>query len=418
MAYLDKIQTASFRNVTFYIDNHSFEGGRRVIQHEFPERNDPFAEDMGRRARTFTLEGHVIGDDYFAIRNRLIRALEKKDDGILIHPYLGRKQVMVSGFTVTESIREGRIAQFVMTFVERGRALNPTGIFGTIFNVINQVNTFIEDVQSEFQEIYDLALLPGYVAESALGVFNNAVDTFNEAIGIVPATLSSIDEIRNGILDFQNTLPTIINDPISLSTSTTEVIDSLTRITNDANDKQKILDFLLDFGDDEETPPFMTDSRAQELKNLNSIRKLIQGVGIAKKMSWFTMQVTEPADITDPEQRDLENNTIFSIDDLQEKRDEIIDQVEEYTNKFDEFESRQSILNVKSQMLQALPRDETTTDLKREQVLTPLETLPALYLVYDRLESIEEEEDFIRRNKIQHPAFVPGGEDYEIVEIV
>ncbi len=68
-------------------------------------------------------------------------------------------------------------------------------------------------------------------------------------------------------------------------------------------------------------------------------------------------------------------------------------------------------------MLNALPADETSTDLRREQALILNDTLPMLYIVYDQFENLKSERDFIKRNNIEHPAFVKGGVEYEIVEI-
>ena len=65
MGYKERLQPASFRNVSFYVNAHTLEGGRRIVNHEFPDRDDPATEDMGRRSRSFAIEGHVIGTIIF-----------------------------------------------------------------------------------------------------------------------------------------------------------------------------------------------------------------------------------------------------------------------------------------------------------------------------------------------------------------
>ncbi|KAL6953373.1 hypothetical protein U1Q18_052067 [Sarracenia purpurea var. burkii] len=58
----------SFRGVPFGLYGHSIDTGRRVVVHEFPFRDTPYAEDLGQRARGFSLDMFVVGDDVAANR--------------------------------------------------------------------------------------------------------------------------------------------------------------------------------------------------------------------------------------------------------------------------------------------------------------------------------------------------------------
>ncbi len=115
-----RLVPASFRGVEFKIDVGSRSGGRRTVLHEFPKRDDPYAEDMGRSAQRFTIAGYVIGGDYFDQRDALIEALETEGAGTLVHPTMGEFQVNSGPFAVTEHRERGRIAEFEMSFVEAG----------------------------------------------------------------------------------------------------------------------------------------------------------------------------------------------------------------------------------------------------------------------------------------------------------
>jgi len=90
MAWQDRYLDASFRGVPFFVDRANTSGGRKTVLHEFPERDLPFAEDLGRASRLFNVTGYIIGEDYFEQRDRLIAAcFDKSGPGILIHPYYG-----------------------------------------------------------------------------------------------------------------------------------------------------------------------------------------------------------------------------------------------------------------------------------------------------------------------------------------
>ena len=100
--------------------------GRRVAVHEYPGRDEPFVEDLGRRTKRWTVEAFVVGDDYAAIRDRLIDACDMPGAGELVHPYLGSLQVACTACSLTERTREGRMARLSLEFVEAGANQYPT----------------------------------------------------------------------------------------------------------------------------------------------------------------------------------------------------------------------------------------------------------------------------------------------------
>jgi prophage DNA circulation protein len=110
---------ASFRGLPFFVDSSERAGGRRLVVHEFPLRDAPFVEDLGRKARTFRVEGYVIGDDYLAQRDSLLTALEDvSGPGELIHPHHGALRASCVGVAVRETRAEGGLATFAIEFAE------------------------------------------------------------------------------------------------------------------------------------------------------------------------------------------------------------------------------------------------------------------------------------------------------------
>jgi prophage DNA circulation protein len=133
IAWRQYLKRASFRSVPFHVDTGVRESGRRTVTHEFPKRNVPYAEDMGRRAREFTVRGYIIvypfddADDlhkknYIPARDNLITALETDGSADLQLPLLGILNVMCTRYRVTEEDRLGGYCVFDMSFVEYGQA--------------------------------------------------------------------------------------------------------------------------------------------------------------------------------------------------------------------------------------------------------------------------------------------------------
>lgn len=104
----------------FYVESDSWASGRRIALAEYPKRDDPFAEDMGKRATRHQIQGYLIGPNYMGPRDALKSACEQQGPGKLIHPLLGEMQVACETYTVTESRERGGYCVFDMNFVEAG----------------------------------------------------------------------------------------------------------------------------------------------------------------------------------------------------------------------------------------------------------------------------------------------------------
>jgi hypothetical protein len=114
-----ELVAGSFRGVPFRTTAAQMHVGRRNVVNEYPQRDQPYVDDLGRRARRFVVDAFVIGDDYLDERDELIEALEEPGAGELIHPRYGIRNVSVDGVvTVRESPDKGGVAQLSITFVE------------------------------------------------------------------------------------------------------------------------------------------------------------------------------------------------------------------------------------------------------------------------------------------------------------
>lgn len=135
MSWRSRLRPATFRGVEFKVEAGDRSGGRRLVVHEFPKRDTPFAEDMGRRAREFAVKAYLIGPDYDRARDRLIAACEQMGAATLVHPTLGEHRVKLNYYTVAEHKNEGGFCVFSMEFVEAG-SIGPISISQSAFTRI------------------------------------------------------------------------------------------------------------------------------------------------------------------------------------------------------------------------------------------------------------------------------------------
>jgi prophage DNA circulation protein len=147
MAWIDRLLPGSFRGVPFYTEEHAETGGRRVAEREYPLRETPSTEDLGRKMDRWRIQAYVIQDlstqDYIDARDALRAACRQPGPATLVHPYLGSVSVNCVTITCKESLQHGGMAVFDLEFIESGLTPSPTitkstdsGLLGGLFSTL------------------------------------------------------------------------------------------------------------------------------------------------------------------------------------------------------------------------------------------------------------------------------------------
>lgn len=120
-----KLVPASFAGVVYHVEQQARSGGRRVVLHEYPKRDEPYAEDMGRSAFRYQITGYLVGPRYNETKRQLMRALDNTEGGTLMDPYLGEPlKCICEKYSVTETRQRGGYCTFEMQFCELGKSGN------------------------------------------------------------------------------------------------------------------------------------------------------------------------------------------------------------------------------------------------------------------------------------------------------
>src|SRR5262245_37080420 len=122
---------ANFRGALFHVESGSKENGRRIVMHEYPKKDYPYAEDMGRRAYEFSVRGYCItypydagvslySRDYRIARDLLEAELTSGIPGPLQLPTMNPIVVVCPRWRLIEEERFGGYCIFDMQFQELG----------------------------------------------------------------------------------------------------------------------------------------------------------------------------------------------------------------------------------------------------------------------------------------------------------
>ena len=119
--WLATLWPASFRGTAFLVERDREDGGRRIVNHLFPHRDDPFNEDMGDDVRLFHVNAYLASDSADGDAAGLTAALSMEGPGILVLPSHGpiNARAQKPWSRCRERDRAGYIA-FEITFVREG----------------------------------------------------------------------------------------------------------------------------------------------------------------------------------------------------------------------------------------------------------------------------------------------------------
>lgn len=422
MSWRGSLRKASFRGVEFLVDGVDGQFGRRTVTHEYPLRDKPYVEDLGRKARAFTIEAYVLatpanGLNYMPARDALIAALEQAGPGVLIHPYLGELRVSLAGEArLRETSAQGGKATFTLNFVEAGEVLFPSARASTPSIVNTRADEAAVVVQKDFEKKFSLKGLPEFVTKGATGIAGNATKLLGDVTKLVPVDAAALPEYLKSVAAANNSITALAKTPLDFSIKIVETCDQLRTIAKDplaaygiSNPKTlvrnpllalKMLRKLLDFGKPSSPypnppVPLVTPARMQESQNQDAMAQLVQRAAV--------ISATRSAAETD----------FATFDDANAVRTELADKLDELMAGADADEVYLSLANLRA----ASVKDITArgADLGRLVEYTPAESLPALVLAYQLYDDAGRDEEIVLRNAVRHPGFVPGGRTIEVL---
>lgn len=404
MNYKSKLLPASFRGVAFGVRDISTTMGRRTVLHEFPLRNEPYTEDLGRKAREYTINAFVMNPDDYTASAELASALEDFDTpGTLVHPTLGSIQVVPSSCTHAYSSTEGGIEYFTVVFTETlGNNLPNIGLNTQSF-ARNRANILLTDSANFFASNFKVAGYADFIADSAE---SNLLEFGQKFRGLI-----NFGSARNGNPQQYSRLIASLNDFIAdipdLVFTPQELADRLNQLNKDLNAsfianlglamliQARLWEYGINFLDILPT----TNLREIEGTNQDMLVYLVRNAVIAEMVRNVSL-MTFPS----------EEDAISVRDSVDERGWQLL---EDLADNFEDdiYTSLLTTLNAMIQDVKARTAGSANIRTYRTS-----DRLPALVLAYDYLGDASKDQEVIDRNKIVNPLFVPRASDIKVVK--
>jgi len=304
MGWRENYRQASFRGAAFFVANADSAYGRRVATHEHAQRDVPFNEDMGRKARGFTVDGYLLGKDYNTARDALIKACEEPGAATLVHPYRGDLTVNCTDLRVSESSAELSYCRIAMTFIEAGSNSFPRTKIDTV-NAISKKAVILQDKGlTGFTEKFLTEGFPGYVLESAAGMVTKIADYLGSPGTTLQGSISAISKYYAKVNALRATATGLVRRPLDLAKSIQNImrdmqaafgINAGTALKNTYKEFSKPYVGPASPTVPPGTPaPPITASRAQEKANYIALQDLTRLTAIGETSIVAAIKATSP----------------------------------------------------------------------------------------------------------------------------
>lgn len=198
MSWRNELQQASYRGLPFAVLGGESRFGRRVEAHEYPMRDKPYVEDLGRSIRRINVVGFLVenslvygGGSVIAQRLAMIGAAETAGPGTLVHPTLGELTVSIpeGGLVVTERWDAGRYFELGFSFIDSGER-----IFPSISDASDsQVMSFADALDAAAGSDFLSTLLESI--NLGLGIVQGVISLGNAIVGIVVSIAAAFSSL-------------------------------------------------------------------------------------------------------------------------------------------------------------------------------------------------------------------------------
>jgi len=398
MSWRDNLQPGSFRGVGFEVLSASARKGRRQALFEFPQRDTPLVEDLGRRAPTFQVEAFVLGADYMAQRDALEAAIEAEGPGTLVHPYRGELQVCVLDHQTMESSAEGGYAAFSITFVEAGDAATPAVTADTAAAARSAASDLSSGSSATFSETFTTTGFPAFVPAAALSLLSTLAGAYAAAASLTTGAGAQLAAFATANAVLTSAGESLVANPPALASAVTAATMALASLTSTPAQMGLALLPLVTWGGDLAPVVATTPSRQQEATNQEALVILVrQAAAVA---------VVEA----------VAGEAFASYQDAVDRRDEVAEALDVAALEAADA-GRDDVARAFTTLRLAMVRDVTARggSLRRLYAYTPAQTQPALVIAHRLYDDAGREAEIVARNRIRRPGFTPGGQALEVL---
>jgi len=390
VVWTDTLRQASFRGVTFSVEGHELEGGKRVVPHRFPFRPKAVVEDLGQVEDQYEINAFLVGDDYPTRRDRLLAALAEDGAGELVHPYHGTKRVVAARWRLVERSSERRVCRILMTFVEASELTSPVAIADPAASTRVDAEILRDVAGDAFEDDLLATLKPNAAKEgAAFGTGLACTDLLAWDLFGLPAKAAAW---TRDVLELADTALALLSSP-------GQFVGTLQGIFLDmqaaVGSRLVLLELLFGLCEREahRDRPFLTegasaDDGADAIAALLARMAAAEAAKVATSITWGSYEEATAA----------RDRLVRLVDELAEDAPDDV-----YA----------ALATLQATVTESLPPPES--DLPRITTITLPRARPALVVAYALYDDVDRADEIVERNHAPNPCALPSGVPLQVL---
>jgi prophage DNA circulation protein len=231
-----QLQPGSWRGCGFVLDAGETRAGRRIAIHEYPYRDDAWAEDLGKLPRRFSVQAYITGDDVYQQRDAMLRAVEQSGPGTLIHPTLGSVQCVLLEFACADRRERGRYIELQFTFILAGDVQYPSTSIATGSAVLNAATNLTtasaSDLAGTLRQIVSVPQAAIATVQQFTGMASAAVADASRIVGSVRGLQGFFGRYATGSRATMLPATATVSSVLGAVTTTRTAVDSAANLVN------------------------------------------------------------------------------------------------------------------------------------------------------------------------------------------
>jgi prophage DNA circulation protein len=408
----EQLQPASFRGVPFEVEASGITVGRRTVVHEYPQRDRPYVEDMGRATRNITLQCFVVGSDYLEQAQALMHELEEPGPGTLIHPWLGEMEVTITSVSELQFDQGLGVASVTITATEAGDLELPAVTADEDTEALEAADAVEKSAVDKFCEDFDLSTINDWIDSALEGSLLDALNFVSAGdLGKLFDYAEGVANLADKAMALLSTDPKIfatrLAGALGLSRWATTVsawrgvAKSLKNLCRHDKLKARTKAYAARKGEP------MSDVTRQVMKSQAAIETLVRQLLIAQMVGVSTLVATSK-DVSSPDGEEDTRTTTRSYDEIVELRDELCQVLDDELLMEENDEMYQVLDEARTAIFDVLTHKADA--LQHVVIVKPDDVFPAVVLAYDYHDDADRDLEIARRNGVEHEGFCPASE--------
>jgi hypothetical protein len=204
-----ELRRASYKGTRFYVERDGVETGRRLVVHEFPHRDTPYVEDMGRDAYKMSVTAYVVGNQSDGEAQALRRACETKGAGPLSLP-LDRFHAHCEKFQRDFSKDKLGLIAFSISFVRDGGLAGPFPVPALSHLVNLGINALLGPLRAAFGAVFAGLGVASFVSSAAVGIVRDIAATLQVAVSMPLVLIGEVPRLALAIADLHDDAASLV----------------------------------------------------------------------------------------------------------------------------------------------------------------------------------------------------------------